>query len=84
LKTRDTFIKDLAAVPGVEKVFATKSNFVLVRVTDASKVMTVSHGNGYILRDMSAQPRLKNCLRISMGTPEQMAGLVRLLREGKS
>ncbi len=83
LKTRDAFAKELATAPGVEKVFPTKANFLLVRVNDADKVMALCHENGFILRDMSSAPRLKNCLRISMGTPEQMAGLVRVLCGGK-
>jgi len=83
LETRNAFMKALATVRGIEKVFPSKANFVLMRVDDAKRVMVLCNDNGFILRDMSALQRLKNCLRISMGTPEQMAGLVHLLRDGK-
>jgi histidinol-phosphate aminotransferase len=79
LETLQWFAADLAKLPGVEKVFPSRSNFLLVRVKDAAKTTALCQEKGFIVRDVSAQPGLNNCLRISMGTPEQMKSLLQVL-----
>ncbi len=82
LATRDWFMQALRGIKGVDTVFPSDANFILVRFQDAKGVMDCCRVNGFILRDQSHQPGLANCIRISMGTREQMEDLLHLLETG--
>lgn len=58
----------LQALPIVEKVYPSETNYILVRFTDGNKVFKALWDQGIILRDQSKQPGLANCLRITIGT----------------
>jgi histidinol-phosphate aminotransferase len=83
LATRDWFLKKLKIVPGITRIYPSDANYVLVRCKDAKKILATSRENGFILRDQSHQPTLENCVRISMGTREQMDDLLHILKTGK-
>ena len=84
-ETRDRFIPRLAAIPGID-VFPTAANFVLVRcrARPAGEVFRRLHEeHGILVRDVSGSVELAECLRISIGTEEDMDavldGLSRIL-----
>jgi len=53
-------------------VFPSEANFLLVRCPKGSLVAkTLAEEYGIIVRDFGSTPLLKNCIRISIGTPEQ-------------
>ena len=61
----------LAALPGVE-VFATHTNFVLARVPDAPKWFDRLRQARILAKNLHGwHPLLANCLRITVGTPEE-------------
>lgn len=73
-ETRDRFLPRLAAIPGIE-VFPTAANFVLIRcrARPASEVFRRLHEeHGILVRDVSASAELAECLRISIGTEDDM------------
>jgi histidinol-phosphate aminotransferase len=84
LATRDWFIAELHAVEGVKKIYPTDTNFVLVRFQDADQIMAICRSNGFVLRNQSHQPGLANCIRISMGSREQMDDLLQVLKTGSA
>jgi histidinol-phosphate aminotransferase len=55
----------------VARVFPSDANFLLVECHDAGRFFAASKSAGLIVRDFSSYPGLANCLRISIGTPEQ-------------
>ncbi|MBP9130125.1 MAG: histidinol-phosphate transaminase [Steroidobacteraceae bacterium] len=55
----------------VARVFPSAANFLLVECRDARKFFAAGKSAGVIVRDFSSYPGLANCLRISIGTPEQ-------------
>jgi histidinol-phosphate aminotransferase len=55
----------------VARVFPSAANFLLVECRDAGRFFAASKSAGLIVRDFSSYPGLANCLRISIGTPEQ-------------
>jgi histidinol-phosphate aminotransferase len=60
------------AATGCIEVFPSSSNFLLVRMREGSKVRARLRDEFSILvRDVSAMPELENCLRITVGTPEE-------------
>lgn len=53
-------------------VFPSETNFLLARFPKASIVATkLAREYGVIVRDFGSKPLLKDCIRISVGTPEQ-------------
>lgn len=67
---RDKLIEQLRGLDGVE-VFDSDSNYVLVRIEGADVMWQKLYDKGILVRDFSHAPHLENCLRISIGTPEE-------------
>jgi histidinol-phosphate aminotransferase len=81
LASREKLIKALKTVNIVEKIFPTDSNFVLVRVQDAPATYQYLTENGIIVRDRSKVKLCYNCIRITVGTPEENETLINALKE---
>lgn len=80
LKTeRENLIQFLNQQPYVEKVWPSEANFVLLKVKDAQRLMTYCLDNNLIIRDRSHMLNLENCIRISIGTPDENQHLYTLL-----
>ncbi|MBQ6453879.1 MAG: histidinol-phosphate transaminase [Coriobacteriales bacterium] len=61
----------LAALPRV-RVFASQANFLLVRVPDAHAIwQDMYEQDSVLVRDFSATPGLEDCLRITVGSPQE-------------
>ena len=59
-----------------------QTNFVLVRVGAKAKAFMESlQRRGILVRDSSANPGCNGCVRITIGTPQQMDGALRAIRE---
>jgi histidinol-phosphate aminotransferase len=69
----------LAALPGVT-VFPSRANFFLVRVPDADRTYEGLLRQGVLVKNLSGAA-LKNCLRITVGTPEENRILLNAMRE---
>jgi histidinol-phosphate aminotransferase len=76
---RDVLGKALRALPGVT-VFPSQANFFLIRVRDADKTFEALKRQGVLVRNLNS-PALSNCLRVTVGTPEENRILVNALRE---
>ena len=63
----------------VEKVFNSDANFLLVKVDDVKLRCTQLLKNGIIVRDRSNDFLCENCLRITVGTPDQNRFLIKTL-----
>jgi len=71
----------LAALTGVS-VFPSQANFFLVRVPEADRAYEGLRRRGVLVRNFNgAHPLLANCLRITVGTPEENRILLDALRE---
>lgn len=80
---RDRFVARLAAVPGLT-VYPTAANFVLMRCSrppakDLFRRLLDDYG--ILVRDVSDSPQLAECLRISIGTSEDMDAVIHALEE---
>jgi histidinol-phosphate aminotransferase len=78
IKERERLKNLLESLPGIANVFNSDANFLLVKFNDstdrnkkAKAVLTKLAERGIIVRDRSTQPKLKNCLRISIGNEEE-------------
>jgi histidinol-phosphate/aromatic aminotransferase/cobyric acid decarboxylase-like protein len=61
----------LARSPNVVRVFPSDANFLLLECRDAQRFLAAGKTAGLIVRDFSTAPGLAQCLRVSIGTPEQ-------------
>jgi histidinol-phosphate aminotransferase len=76
--TRDRTLERLRALRGVI-VFPSAANFLLIRllaVPAAEVFRRLLEEYGILVRDVSAAAELSECLRISVGTPEDMDAVV--------
>ncbi len=84
IEQRGVLLEELAKLPGVE-VFDSDSNYVLFRVEDADKVWQQLYDRGVLIRDFSHSQYLENCLRVSVGSPEEnqvfLGALAEILNE---
>ena len=73
IEQRARVIDELGALEGV-KVFPSSANYVLFRLPadiDAAQVWQRLLNAGVLVRDFSRTPSLENCLRVSIGSPEE-------------
>ena len=68
-----------AALPCCLQVFPTDANFFLARVTDAPRIYSSLVSKGIIVRNRHKVHLCGNCLRITIGTPEENAALLSAL-----
>ena len=68
----------LTSLPGV-KVFPSRANFFMVRVPDAERTYEALARQGVLVRKL--HPALAQCLRITVGTPEENRILLNALHE---
>jgi histidinol-phosphate aminotransferase len=78
---RERVVAEMRAIPRIT-LFPTWANFVTFRAERNSKgIFEALFGHGILVRDVSAYPRLANCLRISIGSPEQNDRMLAALKE---
>ena len=71
IEERGRMQQRLAKAAIVARQFPSDANFVLVEFRDARRALEAGKSAGLLVRDFSTAPGLANCLRISVGTPEQ-------------
>ncbi len=64
----------------VEKVYPSDANFILVKVADANHLYDHLSSNEVIVRNRSKEVHCENCLRITVGTPEENTILINLFK----
>lgn len=78
---RGRLLTELRALSGIT-IFPTEANFISFRVdVNAKDVFEALHRDGILIRDVSSYPRMRNCLRVTVGTPEQNDRFVSSLRD---
>jgi histidinol-phosphate aminotransferase len=77
---RDRVYKALKLINGVE-AYPSDANFILFRVGDADKVFGELIERGVLIRNFNSPGRLKNCLRVTIGTPEENDAFLMALGE---
>ncbi len=67
----------------IRHVFPSDANFLLVECSDADAVFNAARSVGLVVRDQRKQPQCGNCLRITIGTPEQNTRLLQGIRDAE-
>ena len=78
---RTVLIEALRAMPGIEKVWDSEANMVLVRVADAAKAYEGMKTRKVLIKNVSTMhPLLHNCLRLTVGNAQDNATMLAALQ----
>ena len=77
---REALLQTLRGLPGAEP-FPSEANMILVRVPDSSKAFEGMRSRGVLVKNIEGlHPLLKNCLRLTVGTPEENTLMIDALK----
>ncbi|MBI5259298.1 MAG: histidinol-phosphate transaminase [Burkholderiales bacterium] len=77
---RDKLFTELQALPGVTP-YPSQANMILTRVPDATAAFAGMRQRGVLVKNVSAMhPLLANCLRLTIGTPDENRLMIEALR----
>lgn len=80
IEERGRLMERLRTLPNVE-VFDSDSNYILIRLPGADAVWQQLYDRGVLVRDFSHAALLENCLRVSVGLPEENDAFFTALQE---
>lgn len=80
LQNRQWLVDALASIQGVEKIYPSDANFVLVKIPHATQIYKHLVEQKIIVRNRSNVHLCDNCLRITVGTAEENEKLVAALK----
>lgn len=83
LAQRDILHDLLISLSCVEKIYPSDANFLLVKVCDANAIYKYLQTLGIIVRNRHKVQLCGNCLRITVGTPEENATLFEAMKAYK-
>ncbi|MDX1586462.1 MAG: histidinol-phosphate transaminase [Balneolaceae bacterium] len=81
VEEREHLRNELEQVPGVRKIYPSDSNFLLVKFDNAIKLYKELAEKEIIVRYRGKEPLCDNCLRITVGTPDENEKLITTLKE---
>lgn len=79
LKERSRLMKAFENYPFVKKIYPSEANFILIKVDDANKRYNQLIDKGIVVRNRNSQLHCENCLRITVGTPDENTQLLTVL-----
>jgi len=80
-KERERVTSELSKIPQIEKVFPSDANFLLFRVQQAYELYQKMAGEGVIVRYRGNEPHCDNCLRVTIGRPEENMTFLNVLKK---
>ena len=78
---REYVAEQLSHSSAVEKVYPSASNFLLFKITEAQKVYQKLAKKGVIVRYRGNEPLCENCLRVTIGMPDENVRFLKALKE---
>lgn len=80
VEQKDWLKEELLELEFVQTVYPSDANFILVKMIEAKKVYNYLSAKGIIVRDRSNVILCDDCLRITIGTPDENKQLVEALK----
>lgn len=78
---RNELVSALIKLPMVKKVYPSEANFLLVRFDQARRILQFLKDHQIIIRDRSKEVMCDDCLRITVGSPEENNELLKTLNK---
>ncbi len=69
----------LSTLHFVKAVYPSEANFLLVATQNPTRILDLAADQGILLRNMTRQPGLEDCIRISIGSQDENQQLLELL-----
>jgi histidinol-phosphate aminotransferase len=70
VEQRALLLEDLAKVNGLI-AYPSQANFILFKAPNAQALFDYLKDNGVLIKNLSSAPKLTDCLRVTVGSPEQ-------------
>ncbi len=83
ISERQKLVLELPSINSVEIIYPSNANFLLIRIKNAPEIFNYLNQKGIRVRMRKDDERLKDCLRITVGTPEENNLLITALKEMK-
>lgn len=80
ISERQKLVEKLKAIKFITMIYPSDANFILVQVDDAQRRYSELLGKGIVVRNRSNQQRCGNCLRITVGSPDENKILLKTLK----
>jgi len=77
---KEKLMDDLKRFDFIKMVYPSDTNFVLTKVKDATSLYNYLLSKNIVVRNRSSQPLCENCLRITIGTPDENNQLLQALK----
>ena len=77
---RGRVFRELSQMPGIT-AYPSNANYILFRTQGAGEVWQQLYDCGILVRDFSRAPMLQDCLRVSIGSPQENDEFLAALRE---
>ena len=79
VQQRESLANELLKLSFIKLIYPSDANFILVKIDEATKVYDYLAAKGIIVRNRSNIILCNDCLRITIGTPEENQQLVNIL-----
>ena len=79
--TKQILLDKLAHLRFIREIFPGEANFVLIRVDQSEELLSFCADRGVIIRGFPAEPLLQGCLRISVGSEDDIMVLATVLED---
>ncbi|MCF6294447.1 MAG: histidinol-phosphate transaminase [Flavobacteriaceae bacterium] len=81
LKTQRELLRiELENIDFIETIYPSDANFLLIKVDNASKRYNQLLEKGIVIRNRSTQRLCENCIRVTVGTPQDNQELINILK----
>ncbi len=80
IKDRELLYSQLKKIKNI-KVYPSRANYILFKMAEAKKVWKSLLDKGVLIRIFKDEDLLKNCLRVTVGKPEENELFLKLLKE---
>lgn len=80
VEQREWLISQLTKLAFVNKIYPSDANFILVKIQNSKNIYDYLTGKGIIVRDRSKVILCDECLRITIGTPDENKQLIDALK----
>ncbi len=81
LDERDYVAEQLSHADAVEKVYPSDANFLLFKIKNSKEVYRKLAEKGVIVRYRGNEPHCEDCLRVTIGMPDENARFLKTLKE---
>jgi histidinol-phosphate aminotransferase len=79
--TQRAILMNMLAELGQTQPFPSQANFILFKAKDAQQLFVYLKKHGVLIKNLSNAPKLKNCLRVTVGSETQNQTFIKIVRQ---